>query len=548
MSETKGRYDAIVVGAGHNGLVSAAYLARAGRRVLVLEKGDRIGGATRSEEVLPGFHQSVFSYLVSLLRPEVIDELDLVEHGLFVIPLETTLNPLSGGDEIYREADASRTYWNLRRHSARDAEAYFEFKLMMEHVGRLAHRLLDVVPRREWLQLLDGSADSVAGLGELVDHFAVAPIDQKIALLQMFSMSAADFLGQWFEHDAIIAALSTSSVIGSFVSPRSPGSAYVLLHHYMGEVDGHYRSWGFQPGGTGEVAGVIARSARTFGAEIRTDAEVERILVGDSMASETPRVRGVVLASGEEISCTCVLSSAAPQVSLGELVDADDIGGELASRVGRWDSFGCSAKVNLALDRCPSFACRPEYGVHLAGGISIAPGLDYLEQAFDDARDGRWSRRPFIDIVIPSAVDTGMAPPGHHVMSCFVQYAPYELGGGRSWDDERDRFGDAVVSLLDEFLPGLSDSVLHRQVLVPPDIERVAGIPGGNIFHGELRLDQLLLNRPGLGVDGYRTQLDGYYVCGSGAQQGGGISGGPGRHAALQALREWEPEWETNDG
>ncbi len=535
MSRPLAEYDAIVVGGGHNGLVSAAYMARAGRRVVVLERSDGIGGATRSEEVLPGYHQSVFSYLVSLLRPEVIDELELVRHGLFVVPLETTLNPLRGGDEIYREADANRTYWNLRRHSVRDAEAYFEFKLMMGHVGRLAHHLLDRVPRRDWQALL--ATDEPAGqLGELVRHFVEAPFEQQVALIQMFTMSAADFLGQWFEHDGIIAALSTSSIIGSFVSPRSPGSAYVLLHHYMGEVDGHYRSWGFQPGGTGEVAEVIARSARSFGAEIRTNADVATLLVDEGEA------RGVALSSGEEIAASCVLSSAAPQISLGRLLEDADTDGELLTRARTWNSFGCSAKVNLALDRCPSFACRPQAGAHLAGGVSIAPGLDFMERAYDDARDGKWSREPFVDIVIPSAVDTGMAPPGHHVMSCFVQYAPYELGGGRSWEDERESFGDAVMGLLEEFLPGVTESTLHRQVLVPPDVESIAGIPGGNIFHGELRLDQLLLNRPSASVDGYRTPLRGYYLCGSSSQHGGGISGGSGRHAALQALAELELE------
>ena len=528
-------YDAVVVGAGHNGLVSAAYLARAGLRVVVLEQGDSIGGATRSQEVRPGYQQSVFSYLVSLLRPEVIDELELVKHGLFVIPLETTLNPLRGGDEIYREADSSRTYWNLRRHSVRDAEAYFEFKLMMGHVGRLAHRLLDSVPRQDWAILGAPNAnvsETQPELQALVDFFVDAPFDQRVALVQMFTMSAADFLGQWFEHDGIMAALSTSSIIGSFVSPRSPGSAYVLLHHYMGEVDGHYRSWGFQPGGTGEVAEVIARSARAAGAEVRTEARVAKLLASDG------RARGVVLDSGEEIRSACVLSSAAPQISLGAFLEDAASADQLQTRAERWNSFGCSAKVNLALDRCPQFACRPDAGAHLAGGISIAPGLDFIERAFDDARGGSWSGQPFVDIVIPSAVDTGMAPPGHHVMSCFVQYAPHELAAGHSWEDEREPFGDAVMALLEEFLPGLTESTLHRQVLVPPDIERIAGIPGGNIFHGELRLDQLLLNRPYVGVDGYRTPLDGYYVCGSGSQHGGGISGGSGRHAALQAIAE----------
>ena len=352
----------------------------------------------------------------------------------------------------------------------------------------------------------------------------------------MLTMSSADFLGQWFETDALLAALSSSSLIGSMLSPRTPGSAYVLLHHYMGEVDGVYREWGFQKGGTGAVAAAIASAARSHGAEIRTECPVARVLVRDG------RTAGVALANGDELRAGVVLSSAAPQISLGGLLDPADVPGDggagLVERAARWRSRGCAGKVNLAISGLPRFECMPEPGPHLSGGITIVPGLDYVDRAYDDAKYGGFSERPFIDMIVPSVLDPDMAPPGSHVLSCFVQYAPYELADG-AWDEgRREAFGDAVVRTLAEYAPGIEDQVLHRQVLIPPDIERIAGIPGGNIFHGELRLSQLFLLRPDPAAAGFRTPLPGYYLCGSSTQFGGGISGGPARLAALRVLSD----------
>ncbi len=534
-SQGAGHYDAIVIGAGHNGLVNAAYLARGGLRVAVVERNDRVGGATRSEEVFPGYHFSVFSYLVSLLRPEVIHELDLVRHGLDIVPLESTLNPLPGNDEIYRESDPARTFWNLARHSRRDAEAYFEYKTEMTAIGRLAHRLQDLVAADvAGVDLVGEEGEGVAlVLADIARFYGNVPERHLTLLYQMLTASADQVLSQWFECDAIKAALATSSIIGSWTSPRTPGSAYVLLHHYMGEVDGVYRGWGFQRGGTGEVAETLARSCRAHGAQIMLDAPVRKVLVKHSAGGSS--VRGIVLEDGRELLAPIVVSSLAPQLTFSRFLDQSDAPAEVFSAARRWNSRGSSGKVNLALDDIPRFACRPEPGAHLAGGFSIAPSLDYVERAYDDAKFGSYSPAPFVDLIIPSVIDPSMAPPGKHVLSCFVQYADYELARG-DWDQHRDAFGDAVMKVLVEYIPNLADCVVHKQVLTPKDIERIAGIPGGNIFHGELRLSQIFANRPAPWAADYSTPIGGYYVCGSSCHPGGGISGGPGRLAALRIL------------
>jgi phytoene dehydrogenase-like protein len=519
------RFDAVIIGAGHNGLVCGAYLARAGLRVLVLERRHLVGGATVTEEVFPGFRFSEASYVVSLLRPEIIRELDLPKHGFAVLPLDGTFTPLEG-DHLWRVGDHGRTMRELRRWSRTDAEAYEDYGQLMVDMARFVKPVLSLVPPdpgrldpREWLPLLG-----------LARAFRALPRDHQATFVQLMTMSAVDFLSQWFETDPLVATMGASGIIGTFQGIRSPGTAYVLLHHYMGEIDGVFRAWGIPRGGTGRLSDAIASAARSFGAEIRVEAPVARVLVRDGRAA------GVALESGEEIDADIVLSGVDVRRTLLEMLEPGTLDPSVEDAIRRYKFRGSSGKVNIALDGLPEFTSLPGAGEHLRGAISISPSVDWMEQAYDDAKYGRFSRRPYIDVVIPTLVDPSMAPPGKHVMSCFVQWAPYQLAEG-SWDEEREAFGDTVVETLSEFAPNLPDLVLHRQVLTPLDLEREFGLTEGNIFHGELSLEQLFWARPAPGMARYRTPVRNLWLCGSSAHPGGGIMGAPGRNAAMEVLR-----------
>src|SRR4051794_26305658 len=424
-----GRYDAIVVGGGHNGLVAAAYLARAGRRTLVIERRPMIGGAAVTEEVFPGFKFSVFSYVVSLLRPEIIRDLDLPKHGLQILPLESTVTPLDNGDYFASWADPDESRRELCRHAPRDADAMAVFGRLMHHMAMAVKPILGMVPPDP----ASLSPSDLAGLLKLGGHFRSLGADRFHALYKLMTMSSADYLDEWYEFDPLKATKSASGIIGTFLGPRSPGSAYVLLHHYMGEIDGAFRAWGFQKGGTGAISESISSAARAQGAEIRTNAGVERVLVKDG------KVTGVALTSGEEISAAIVVSGLDPRRTFLDLVERKQLPDELVDAVERYKFRGSSGKVNLALSGLPSFSCMPGIGPHLRGAVSISPSVEYLERAYDDAKYGEFSRHPYMDIVIPSMIDPGMAPPGKHVMSIFVQYAPYHLNGGWS-DAKREAF------------------------------------------------------------------------------------------------------------
>ena len=520
-------YDAVVVGGGHNGLVAAAYLARAGLKVVVLERRHVLGGAAVTEEVFPGFRFSVASYVVSLLRPEIVRELELPRHGLEILPLDGTFTPLEG-DYLWRVNDHGRTMRELRRWSPSDAEAYDDFSRLMFEMARFIKPILSIAPPdpgrfrpREWMPV-----------ARLARAFKDLPREQQAVFIQLMTMSAADFLDQWFETDPLKATMSASGIIGTFQGIRSPGTAYVLLHHYMGEIDGVLRAWGIPRGGTGGVSAAIADAARSLGVEIRTEAPVEQFL------TEGDEVIGAVTSSGEEVTGRVVLSSLDPQQTFVRLVPPGHLDSSFLDDVARYRYRGSSGKVNLALDGLPEFTCLPGDGDHLRGAISFSPSVDYMELAYDDAKAGRFSRRPYIDMIIPTLVDPSMAPPGKHVMSCFVQYAPYRLADGDEWDDaRRDEFGEAVVDTIAERAPNIRDLILHAQVLTPKDIEERFGLSEGNIFQGELSLEQLFFNRPVPGWARYRTPLQNLWMCGSATHPGGGIMGASGRLAALPVLR-----------
>ena len=530
------RYDAVIIGGGHNGLVSAAYLARAGLRTLVLERRHVLGGAAVTEEIIPGFRFSVASYVVSLLRPEIIRELHLPEHGLDILPLDGTFTPLpkgagkatGGPDYLWRVNDHGRTVRELRRWSAHDAEAYEEYGQLMVEMARFIKPILGIVPGDP----TDLDPRPLLPIAALARSFSRLTERQQAVFVQLMTMSAAEFLDQWFETDPLKATMSASGIIGTYQGIHSPGTAYVLLHHYMGEIDGAFRAWGIPKGGTGGVSLAIASAARALGAEIRTKAPVARIRTrGD-------RATGVVLADGEEIDASVVLSSADAKVTFLDLLEAGTLDASFEAEVRRFKFRGSSGKVNLAVDRLPDFRCLPGVGEHLRGAISFSPSMDDMERAYDDAKYGRWSRKPYIDMIIPTLVDPQMAPPGKHVISCFVQYAPYKLDPALgTWDDNREAFGDTVIDRIAEFAPNIRDIIIGRQVLTPLDIERTMGLTEGNIFQGELSLEQLFFNRPVPGYARFRTPIRDLWLSGSSTHPGGGLMGANGRLAAMEVLR-----------
>ena len=520
-------YDAIVIGGGHNGLVTAAYLARAKRKVLVLERRHVLGGAAVTEEIFPGFKYSVCSYVVSLLRPEIIRDLDLPRHGLEILPLDGTFTPMPSGDYLWRVNDHAKTRREIARHSKVDAEAYEEYGKAMVEMGRFVKPILTMTPP-------DPTSLDPRGLMDLLflgRRFQSLSDDDKYNQVQLMTMSAVDFLDQWFETDVLKATMSASGIIGTFLGVRSPGTAYVLLHHYMGEIDGAFRSWGLSRGGTGAISNAIAAAAVEAGAEIRTETAVSKIMVKEGTAV------GVVLENGDYFTANVIASSLDPRQTFVKMIGEEHLPADFMEDVRRYKFRGSSGKVNMALDALPNFTCLPGEGPHLRGAISISPSVEYMERAYDEAKYGRFSQRPYIDMVIPSLTDPSVAPPGKHVISCFVQYAPYHLKDG-TWDEQKDAFGDTVVNTLAEYAPNIKDIILHRQVVTPLDLEREWGLSEGNIFQGELTLEQLFCLRPAPGWAQYKTPVKNLYVCGSATHPGGGIMGAPGRNAALRILRE----------
>ena len=525
---TSNQYDAIIIGGGHNGLIAAAYLARAGKKVVVLERRPVIGGAAVTEEIFPGYKFTEFSYVVSLLRPEIIRDLELPKHGLKILPLPSTFTPMENGDYLAAWDDHDLTRREIYRHSPRDAEAYDEYGRLMARTAKAIKPLISLVPP-------DPSSLSPRDLLGLlkVGRYARGLKEKELyQIAKLMTQSSADLLEEWFETDALKGTKAASGIIGTFLGPRSPGTAYVLLHHYMGEIDGAFRAWGFAKGGSGGVSGAIAGAAQALGAEIRVNASVSQVIVKGGHAV------GVALENGDELHSKVVLSAADPKRTFLGFVEPKYFPDDFVTAIRNFRVRGSSGKVNIALSELPDFTALPGEEALYRGAVSISPSIDYIERAYDDAKYGKVSKRPYIDMIFPSAIDPDMAPPSGHVLSCFVQYAPYDIEGG--WDDaQRDELGEAVISTIEQYAPNIRKAILGMQVISPKDIESIAGITGGNIFHGELLLHQIFFLRPAPQWADFRTPLKGYYFGAAGAHPGGGVMGAAGMLAAKEILRDW---------
>jgi phytoene dehydrogenase-like protein len=522
-------YDVLIIGAGHNGLVTAAYLARAGRRVLVLERREMVGGCAVTEEIWPGYRVSTAAYLTSLMQVRIVRELALDSHGYRVDAKDPAFfSAFPDGRHFFMWQDRARTLEEIRKFSAHDAEVYPAYEELIERLARFVEGLLLTAPP----QL------PPRGPGDFLDYLKLAaklrgvPARDLTALVKIFTQSAAEFLDEWFESKQVKVTLATDGVIGANGGPRSPGTAYILLHHCMGGVGGHRGLWGFVRGGMGAVSEAIASAAREAGAEIRVNAEVAKLLVREGRAA------GVVLENGDEIRARAVASNLDPKRTFLSLVDKADLDPEFLAAIHNFRSEGTSAKINFALNGLPEFHAYPGApGPHHRATMHICSDIDYVERAWDDAKYGRPSTHPLLELTIPTMYDPSLAPPGKHIMGIFLQYAPYTLREG-AWDEWREPFADRVVSLLEEYIPNIRGIVEHRQVLTPLDLERRFGITGGNIFHGEMALDQMFVMRPVAGYARYRTPIPGLYLCGSGAHPGGGVMGAPGYNAAREMLKD----------
>lgn len=519
MTDRTAHFDAIVIGAGHNGLVAAGYLARAGKNVLVLEQRDRVGGACTLEEPFPGFTMSPCAYVVSLLRPEIIRDLELHRYGFSAYVKDPQMFvPFLDGQYLFFRASTEKTIEGIRRLSAHDAEAYPRFLRFFERASEILNPLLLEEP---------------PSIADLAARFRGE--DEEIYRYLMFG-NLYDMLADYFESDYLRAAWAGQGVIGSFIGPKTPGSVYVAWHHMFGEVNGEQGMWGYVRGGMGKISFAMAASAEAHGAVIRTDVRVSRILIHNGKAE------GVRLESGEEYRARAVLSNAEPKRTFLQFCADADLDKDFLKRIARFKAESAVIKLNIALKELPSFRCLPGVapGQQHAGSCDITPTPEWVQEAFEDAARGELSRHPYIEAYMQSATDPTVAPAGSHTISMFCQYAPYHLKG-REWTAQvKDEMADRIIATMTEFAPNFADAIIHRQVLSPLDIEERYGLPNGNIFHGEITPDQLFSLRPAPECARYRTPVAGLYLCGSGSHPGGGVMGAPGHNAAMALLKDWE--------
>jgi phytoene dehydrogenase-like protein len=527
MNET----DVVIIGAGHNGLTCAAYLAMAGLRVKVVERRKVVGGAAVTEEFHPGFHNSVAAYTVSLLNPQIIADLKLAEHGLRIVERRAQ-NFLPAPDGTYLLTGEGRTRQSLAKLNERDAESLEAFNLRLEEIADVLRAFVLRAPPN----IVEGFG--ARAIGESLNALGTASIlrrlslEQQRSLLDLFTRSAGEMLDDVFESDLVKALFGFDAIVGNYASPYAAGSAYVMLHHAFGEVNSRKGVWGHAIGGMGAITQAMARAATGLGVEIALDAGVREVIV------ERDRAAGVILDNGETIRARYVAASVNPKLLYTRLLPPDALPSDFLARIRNWRNGSGTFRINVALSALPSFTALPGPGDHLTAGIIIAPSLNYMDRAWQDARERGWSREPVVELLIPSTLDDTLCAPGQHVASLFCQHVAPELSGGRSWDDHREEVADLMIATVDKYAPGFGSSVIGRQILSPLDLERQFGLLGGDIFHGALTLNQLFSARPMLGHADYRGPLKGLYHCGSGAHPGGGVTGAPGHNAARVILRD----------
>lgn len=533
MTGTESTTDVILIGAGHNGLTCAAYLAAAGLKVTVLERRGVVGGAAVTEEFHPGFRNSVASYTVSLLQPKVIADLQLHEHGLRVVerPLANFL-PLPDGQ--YLKMGGDRTASEFAKFSRRDAERLPAYGARLDAIADVLRALVLETPPNVvdggWLSALPQLLKSA----KLAKQLRPLGIDGQRELLDLFTLSAAEYLERWFESDPVKAVFGFDGIVGNYASPYTPGSAYVLLHHVFGEVNGRKGAWGHAIGGMGAITQAMAHCCAARGVDIRVNAPVREVLV------EGGRAVGVITDDGQSLRARCVVSNLNPKLLFQRLLDPSVLPADFRERISHWKCGSGTFRMNVALSELPDFRALPGRSAaeHHGAGIILAPSLDYMDRAFTDARAHGWSRQPIVEMLIPSTLDDSLAPAGAHVASLFCQQFAPELPDGSSWDDHRDAVADLIIDTVNDYAPNFKASVLGRQINSPLDLERTFGLIGGDIFHGALSLNQLFSARPMLGYADHRTPVQGLYQCGSGTHPGGGVTGAPGHNAAREILRD----------